>query len=169
MTPPFPWIHFLPTRFIISVATLGPLGRVKRAPGTLASFVGLIYYTLFFFEADPLVFTLLMFLSLYLAIAFCSEAEIRLRRHDPPEIVLDELIAVPLCFVGLEGVFVHYPVWMVMLLGFFVFRFYDIFKPFGISRLQKIKGGAGIVVDDLAAAVMTSLTLHLGFWIWTRL
>jgi phosphatidylglycerophosphatase A len=46
-------------------------------------------------------------------------------------------------------------------LGFLLFRLFDIFKPFPIRRLEKIKGGIGIVLDDLLAGVYANLVLRL--------
>lgn len=56
---------------------------------------------------------------------------------------------------------------MTLLAGFALFRFFDIAKPWGIARLQRLPGGWGVVVDDLAAALATCATLHLGVWLWT--
>ena len=52
-------------------------------------------------------------------------------------------------------------VWVYLLAGFFIFRVFDVVKPFGIHRLQKYPGGLGVVLDDLAAAVATNLVLRL--------
>ena len=48
-----------------------------------------------------------------------------------------------------------------MIAGFVLFRIFDIMKPFGIDKLQRYEGGAGVVLDDLAAAVAVNLTLRL--------
>jgi phosphatidylglycerophosphatase A len=54
----------------------------------------------------------------------------------------------------------------VVLAGFGLFRFFDILKPLGISRLQNWPGGWGIVADDFAAALAACGALHLGAWLW---
>jgi phosphatidylglycerophosphatase A len=51
--------------------------------------------------------------------------------------------------------------------GFALFRLFDIAKPFGISRLQRLPGGWGVVIDDLAAALVACAVLHGGVWLWT--
>jgi phosphatidylglycerophosphatase A len=51
--------------------------------------------------------------------------------------------------------------WKILLYGFFLFRFFDIIKPLGIRSLERLKGGVGIVVDDVAAALATCITLHM--------
>jgi phosphatidylglycerophosphatase A len=100
----------------------------------------------------------------YLAIAICDAAERRLQMCDPGMIILDEFIAVPLVFLGMgghDGLIAQNGGWPVLLAGFVLFRIFDIAKPFGISRLQSYPGGIGCVVDDLAAALASCITLHL--------
>jgi phosphatidylglycerophosphatase A len=102
----------------------------------------------------------------WLAVGICGEAERRLGRTDPGEVILDEVVAVPLCFLGWQGLVHPIPLWGVCLAGFAVFRFFDISKPFIINRLQALPGGWGIVADDLAAALATCAVLHLAEWGW---
>lgn len=157
------WLRLLPSRFIISIATLGPVGRVPKAPGTAGTAAGLIWFTLFFYHASFPGYLLLGGLSIWFAVIFCGEAEVRMGKVDPSEVVLDELVAVPFCFVGLQPYLWEdgSRPWAVLLTGFLLFRLFDIAKPFGIKRLQNLHGGAGVVMDDLAAAVATCFCLHL--------
>jgi len=104
--------------------------------------------------------------SSYLAVAICGEAEVRLGRSDPGEIILDEFVAMPLCFIGWSELTVGISNGVVLLAGFTLFRFFDIVKPLGISRLQCWPAGWGVVVDDLAAALATCGALHLGHSWW---
>jgi phosphatidylglycerophosphatase A len=158
------WTRALSTTLIVNLATIGPVGRIKKAPGTWGSLVGLGFYAVFFHYASPIGFILLAALSAYLAIAICDAAEKRLQMRDPGMIVLDEVVAVPLVFVGMgghSGLIAQYGGWPVLLAGFLLFRLFDVLKPFGISRLQNLPGGVGCVVDDLAAALAACTTLHL--------
>lgn len=158
------WMRFLPSDFVLSVATLGPLGMWGRAPGTLGSFVGLVWYTIMFHTADFMSYLFMLIFSVFFGIAFCGEAEIRLRKSDPGEIILDEFLAIPFCFIGLFNRMQIYPMWIVIVLGFVLFRFFDIFKPCGIKRLQNLHGGLGVMVDDVAAGLATCVCLHLLFF-----
>jgi phosphatidylglycerophosphatase A len=155
------WLRLLPSRYVINIATLGPIGRVRKAPGTVGTVAGLVWFTLFFFQAGPLGFMILGGLSIWVAVVFCGEAEVRLGKVDPSEVVLDEFVAVPFCFLGLQPYLWEGRTWAVVLAAFLLFRLFDILKPFGISRLQKLQGGAGVVADDLAAALATCICLHL--------
>lgn len=151
----------LPSPLIINLATLGPVGRVKRAPGTAGSAVGLIWFTFIFFHAGLLEYILLGGLSLAAAVVICEEAEIRLQKRDPGEVVIDEFVAIPFCFLGLQPYLHQGFAWLIILAGFLLFRIFDIAKPFGIKRLQKLDGGLGVVADDLVAALATAFCLHL--------
>ncbi|MDQ8192832.1 phosphatidylglycerophosphatase A [Coraliomargarita sp. SDUM461004] len=158
------WTRALSTSLVVNLATIGPIGRIKKAPGTWGSVVGLVFYAVFFHHASPLGFIFLAGLSAYLAIAICDAAEKRLQMRDPGMIVLDEVVAVPLVFVGMgghSGLIAQHGSWPVLLAGFALFRVFDILKPFGISKLQDLPGGLGCAVDDLAAGLAACVTLHM--------
>lgn len=168
------WPRLLPSSLVLAFATLGPLGRRRRAPGTWGSAAGLLYFTVFFW---PLGFwpwsafwTLIFSLpGLYLAVAMCGEAEFRLGRRDPGEVILDEFAAMPLCFLGWPVLVRLWPAWAVFIAGFLLFRLFDIAKPLGIRKLQDLPGGWGIVVDDVAAALAACAVLHGSAWAWKGL
>jgi len=156
---------------VLNFATLGPVGRIKRAPGTFGSLAGLLYFTVFF---APLSWWLVVVLSLpplYLAVALCGEAEFRLGQRDPGMVVLDEFVVMPLCFLGwhfLPLEWVRNGPWAVFLAGFALFRLFDISKPLGIGRLQALPGGWGVVADDVAAALAACASLHGLGWAWSH-
>ncbi len=160
----FRWTKLLSTPLVVNTATLGPLGTRLKAPGTWGSVAGILWYTVAFHNASPIGYLFLLALSIYFAIGICGEAEERLFKRDPGEVILDEFVAIPLCFVGLQGAIVQLGswAWLLMLAGFGLFRLFDILKPFGIRGLQSLPGGLGVVVDDLAAAVATCVVLHVG-------
>lgn len=161
------WPRFLPTPLVLAWATLGPVGRRLPAPGTWGSVAGLLYFTAVFAERVGTIGNLaLSAAGGYLAVAMCGEAEFRMGRKDPGEVILDEFVAMPLCFLGWPALLQPLPAWGVFLLGFGLFRLFDIAKPLGISRLQDLPGGWGIVLDDTAAALATCAVLHAGQWGW---
>jgi len=165
------WPRFLPSNLVLTLATLGPLGRRRRAPGTWGSAAGLLYFTVFFWALgfwpwSALWMAALSLPGLYFAVALCGEAEFRLGRRDPPEVILDELTAMPLCFLGWTSLLRLWPPWAVFIAGFLLFRLFDIAKPLGIRRLQDLPGGWGIVADDVAAALAACAVLHGAAWAW---
>lgn len=79
-----------------------------------------------------------------------------LGREDPREVVIDEVAGFLLAILLLPAS------WLLWSLGFILFRFFDILKPFPIGMLEKkIKGGAGIVLDDLMAGVYANLSVRV--------
>lgn len=171
----FQWSRFLPTPLVLNCATLGPLAYWSKAPGTLGSVAGLLFYTTFFHQlnfspADQFQFVFVIGIFCFLAMVICGEAEERLMKRDPGEVILDEFVAVPICFLFLGDVFeaLNTWSWVLLLAGFLLFRLFDIVKPLGIKKLQDLPGGVGVVVDDLAAAAATCVCLHVGAFVISR-
>lgn len=165
LSPPA-WPRVLSSRLVIDCATLGPLGRKLPAPGTWGSAAGLLYFLVCYQRAGIGATLAGSAVAAYLAVGLCGEAEVRMRRQDPGEVVLDEVIAIPLCFLGWRTLLGAAPPWALLLAGFALFRLFDILKPFGIKRLQALPGGWGVVADDVAAALAACATLHVGVWLW---
>ena len=163
------WPRRLPRSLVVGAATLGPLGQRLPAPGTWGSLAGLLYFAVFLGRASIGAVLVASVVAAYLAVGICGEAEVRLRRTDPGEVVLDEVIAIPLCFLGWKTLHALAPTWVLLLAGFALFRLFDILKPFGIRRLQALPGGWGVVADDVAAALAACATLHVAVWIWVQL
>lgn len=157
----FLWVRMMPTDIVVGASTLGPLGRKLPAPGTWGSIAGLLLYAAIFYPLHPIVALLLNIALAYAAMAFTDEAEERLMQRDPGMIVLDEVVAVPLVFLGLNGVIYSLGGWPVLLAGFGLFRLFDIWKPGPIGKLQNLPGGIGCVMDDLAAGLASCITLHI--------
>ena len=164
------WPRFLPSSIVLGLATLGPLGRRLPAPGTWGSLAGLMYFTVFFVDQLGLMAAILLSaLGIYVAVGICGEAEFRLGRKDPGEVILDEFVAMPLCFWGWPALLDVAPRWAIFLAGFALFRLFDITKPLGIARLQDLPAGWGVVIDDVAAALAACVTLHAIAWGWRLL
>jgi phosphatidylglycerophosphatase A len=159
------WTGALPTPTVLAWATLGPIGTRLKAPGTWGSVAGLLYFFVCFYGMNILGNLVMSAIGAYVAVGICGEAEIRLARHDPGEVILDEFVAMPLCFLGWQWIVGPAPSWAmvfaVLFAGLALFRLFDIWKPWVIDSLQSLPGGWGIVIDDTAAALATCVTLHL--------
>jgi phosphatidylglycerophosphatase A len=153
---------------MVGIATLGPLGRL-RAPGTWGSAAGLLWWALVVRLAHAkgwhheFIFDALVVL---LAIVCCGVAAFMIGKKDPSEVILDEFAAMPLVFLFNPYVYGGKSSLLLILLGFLLFRLFDIMKPFGIKALEKLPGGFGIVLDDVMAAVYANLLLHAVSWLW---
>ncbi|MSR72573.1 MAG: phosphatidylglycerophosphatase A [Opitutia bacterium] len=150
---------------IVSLATLGPLGKLK-APGTWGSAVGLAWWALVVQNlATPrgwiheICFNGLVILA---AIFICGAASELLKKKDPSEVILDEMVAVPLVFFLNPHLYLGTKLgFFMVLLGFGLFRFFDIVKPLGIRWIEKAPGGVGIIADDVVAALYANLCLQV--------
>lgn len=74
---------------------------------------------------------------------------------DPKQVVIDEMIGVWIAVLGFAITPFH------LITGFVLFRFFDIAKPFGIRQLEAIKGGWGVMLDDILAGVYANVSLQL--------
>lgn len=161
------WVRALPNGVVVGCATLGPIGMRLPAPGTWGSAVGALLFALVLAgRVGPLGMLVVSAIGFYLAVAFCAEAEVRMGRSDPGEVIFDEVAAMPLCFLGWPLFLDVAPFWGIVLTGFALFRLFDIWKPLGIKKLQRLPGGWGITIDDTVAALATCATMHLAHWVW---
>ncbi len=160
------WTKGMPTSLVLNLARLGPVGATLPAPGTWGSLAGLLFFWLCFYRQGEIVNVIAAACAAYFAVGICGEAEIRLGRRDPGEVILDEVVAMPFCFIGWDWLAGSFPPWAVILAGFALFRFFDIRKPMMINSLQQLPGGWGIVADDIAAALATCATLHVIHLAW---
>jgi phosphatidylglycerophosphatase A len=54
------------------------------------------------------------------------------------------------------------PAWGFLVAGFFLFRIFDIVKPYPLRRLEEIRGGLGVMLDDIGAGIYTNIVLQVG-------
>jgi len=90
-------------------------------------------------------------------------------KKDPSEVILDEFAAMPLVFLFNPYALSGKSSLLIVLLGFLLFRLFDITKPFGVRALERLPGGLGVVMDDVLAAVYANLTLQAVARLWAAL
>lgn len=136
-----------------TVATVGNLGYLSFAPGTLGSLIGLL---LIWGLSDASLHKQLAGCAAVVALALWSagKAARAIGYPDPPQIIIDEVAGMMVAVVALPYT------WHVMLIGFIAFRLLDILKPFPIKQIQRLPGTWGIVLDDLAAGLATQVGLR---------
>lgn len=130
-------------------------GLAPKAPGTFGTLVAIPIYLLL----QPLslinfliIVTLLSLFSFYIA----GKSAEMLGIHDHGGIVIDEICGY------LVAMALAPPGWQWIIVGFVLFRIFDIFKPWPINYLdKKVSGGVGIVLDDLMAGIYALLSLEL--------
>jgi phosphatidylglycerophosphatase A len=134
------------------------VGKLPFAPGTAGSILGVAYWWSLTF-LQPWAKWLIFVLAILFAVWCAGEAAELLRKPDPPQVVIDEIVAIPLALagVGME--------WWKIAIGFIWFRVFDIWKPPPVRQAQAFSGGVGIVLDDLLAAAYACLTTHAVIWL----
>lgn len=149
-------------KVVIFFATGCFVGKIPFAPGTLGTFAGLLFC--FILSKINLISGLLCTaIFIFFAIWIAHEAEEVLNSKDPGCIVIDEIAGIAVTLLGL-------PFNMVFVAaGFIIFRVLDIVKPFPIRYLEnKISGGTGIVIDDVAAGILSNLILRTLFLMYNN-
>lgn len=141
----------------IFLATGAYVGKIPFAPGTFGSLWGLpAAYLLSGMPAPAALLVTGLFVLFGIAVA--HRAVMLLGRQDPGCVVIDEVAGM---MVTLLAIPFHAG---TAAIGFIVFRIMDIAKPFPIRTLERrIPGGAGVVLDDVAAGVIANLLLRVGF------
>lgn len=130
-------------------------GYSPKAPGTMGTLVGVVFYL--FMQDLPLnvYFAYLLFM-LGFGILICALTSQALGQHDHAAIVWDEIVGYLITMLAApEG-------WLWIILGFGLFRLFDIWKPWPIRWLDKqVGGGTGIMLDDVFAAFYALISLQL--------
>lgn len=148
------------TRLAVFVATVGYCGYFPIAPGTIGSAAGLVFYLLVWWSQSLAVEVALIAVVFAAGVWAGTIAERYFGGIDPGPIVIDEVVGMlmTLAFipVGVTGA----------IAGFFLFRVFDVIKPFPAGRLEALHGGLGVMADDAMAAVYANLTLRLVLWLF---
>jgi len=146
----------------VLLATGFGIGRAPLAPATAASLaVAVLLFAIGALAPSalaPMPVALALLILLPIAIWSSGEAEKELG-HDAHPIVVDEVVGMLAAVVGIGRLAEPNPA-LLLFLGFALFRFFDIVKPFPIRSSQRLPGGWGIVVDDLLAGAATNLVLR---------
>lgn len=140
----------------MALATGLYVGYLPKVPGTWGSLLALpIHYLLRQLAFKTHLLTLACFFAA--AVLIAGSAEKILDRKDPGVVVIDEIMGM---LVALLLVPDDFRFWIM---GFILFRFFDIAKPFPIRFIdQRINGGIGIVLDDVLAGIFSLIVLEAG-------
>jgi phosphatidylglycerophosphatase A len=140
-----------------ALASMLFIGYFPWASGTIGSAVtaGALWW--FFCRTNAAVPALDWWLLALAVTAFSMIVSSRPREvfgsDDPKEVIIDECAGQVISFL-----FVPLSI-KTLVLGFFLFRFFDIVKPFPVHRMESLEGGLGITMDDVMAGVLTNITL----------
>ncbi|MGA3286453.1 MAG: phosphatidylglycerophosphatase A [Bacteroidota bacterium] len=128
-------------------------GYVPAASGTLGSAIAVAFYFIPGFES-PLILGFVLLLVFGLGIKASSIMEKRYG-HDPAEVTIDEVVGMWITLFLLPKTI------LVVLAAFFVFRFFDIIKPFPARKFDTMHGGFGIMMDDVVSGIYANITMQI--------
>lgn len=145
----------LKPKLIQFFATAGFVGLIPKAPGTFGTIVAIpVAYLLSKLGANGYLLATGFLIGFSIWISELHERN--LGTHDSKTIVIDEVVGFLVAFAWLPVT------WQSFAAAFVLFRIFDILKPYPISVLdRKVKGGLGVVVDDLAAGLIANVILQL--------
>jgi phosphatidylglycerophosphatase A len=137
-----------------NVATLGFIGYMPVAPGTWGTMAGLVFIALL--PMSPAALLAIIAAGMIIGTIASGTAEKLIGETDSGHIIIDE-------FVGFLISVMYIPhTYGYLASAFLLFRFFDILKPFPIRKLERtIKGGAGIMADDILAGIFTNLVIQI--------
>src|ERR1700687_4327939 len=163
-------------RVAIAIATAFGLGYLPKAPGTFGSLGGVVLTALFWFRLLPYksfdiyvhdvylvvsqraMIILLILLISGAGVVVASRTAGYLGTKDPQVVVIDEVSGQLIAYLGVGSAMVN---WKYLLLGFILFRAFDIWKPFPARQAESLPGGLGIMADDWIAGIYAALGLWL--------
>jgi phosphatidylglycerophosphatase A len=138
-------------RLALLIATVGGVGHAPFAPGTVASAVTAL--TLGLLPPSRPAIAVLLVAVIVVGTWAAQDAERSLGGKDPGAIVIDEVAGMTVAVVALPLT----PA--VLILAFILFRVFDVLKPYPANALQRLPGGAGVMLDDLVAGLYALLLL----------
>lgn len=140
------------------MAEVYPIGKVRIGPGTLASLIALFigYFILLKLGIALYIIFIIAFIILGY---FSCEAHIKIyNKKDPSEVVIDEFGGQFIVILATIDTNNTYYVILSLFLSFVLFRFFDITKIGLIKKSEKLKGGYGIMGDDILAGIFAFIT-----------
>lgn len=130
------------------------IGAIPYCPGTFGTVIG-IPLVIVLSHYSVLSYFVVCFILFCVGIYLCGRTNHDFGTTDHPAAVFDEIATFPVVMIGIPT---H---WFFLLVGFFLFRFFDIVKPWPIRWVDKnIHNGFGVMFDDLLAAIFSSIILH---------
>ena len=142
------------------IATTFGAGYSPFAPGTAGAIVGCAFiwifekYELLSTYDDAIIFAILTALVTLLGVFVTNKLSSDWGK-DPSKVVIDELIG-----VWIAMIFVPFT-WVNLLIAFVLFRFFDIAKPLGVRKMENLKGGVGVMMDDVLAGIYANIVLQV--------
>jgi len=154
-------------KFNLFFLTFFMIGRIKYAPGTLASLIACLLFLLLINIFNIISILLITLVILFYSFVAINNSFDEFKTDDPQEIVIDEVVGQMLSLLAIPIYETLYPLPTIYYCAaaFLLFRLFDIWKPYPISYVDdNIKGPLGIMLDDILASVYSIITLSIIFF-----
>ena len=143
------------------------IGKIKYAPGTIASLITCLLFLLLINILNIFALFLITLIIFFYSFVAINNSFDEFKTDDPQEIVIDEVIGQMLALLALPIYETLYPLptMYYCVAAFLLFRLFDVWKPYPISYVDNnIKGPLGIMLDDLLASVFSIIVLSVIFF-----
>ena len=144
---------------ILTISTVFFLGYCPRFTGVLGSTIGLLTYLVL--SKYFISYTILVILLLLIGVWSSSQAEKLLDEKDSQKIIIDEVVGYLVATYGI----LEQPTLIIAISGFILFRLFDRKKFWIFKCVERIKGGLGIMMDDVLAGLVSNLIIRLAIFL----
>lgn len=140
-------------KIVKTIAMFFGIGYLPFMPGTWGSLAGAAVY--FLVRHNIFLYLTVVITLFFLGFYAAGKAEILLGKKDDKRIVIDEVCGMLLLYLLIpEGI-------AYLMAGFILYRIFDILKPYPIKKIENIGGSAGIIIDDIIAALYSFVAITL--------
>jgi phosphatidylglycerophosphatase A len=130
-------------------------GTIPVAPGTFGTLIAIPFY-LFLTAYSPTTYIILTIAISVFSIWLCNKVSQEINVHDHQGMCIDEIVGYLVTMIGAPYG------WRWILLGFVLFRIFDIWKPWPIRQVDaQVTGGLGMILDDVLAGVYSLIIIHI--------
>lgn len=143
-----------PNQFLLFIGTVCYTGLIPLAPGTIASLIAIPFVWLM--RRHQLIYVVITILTIIIGVIVAKYLSDIWHKKDDSRITIDEFVGTLVTYLLLPKIN-----WLILLIGFILFRVFDILKPLFIRQSERIGSGIGIILDDVLAGVYANLLLRI--------
>jgi phosphatidylglycerophosphatase A len=140
------------------IATSLGLGYLPKAPGTFGALLGvfIVWLVSIAFDYTPTIYVLIALSVITYILGYWSSNELKSEwGDDPSKVVMDETCGMIITMIAIQAN------WLNLIVGFILFRFFDILKPFGIKRVDEQNTKHSVMLDDVLSGIYANVCLQL--------
>jgi len=138
------------------IASFFGIGYIGKGAGTIAALITMLLWFWFYNTVFQNPIVLLFVSGLIFMMGVYSSGKVESAwGHDSKRIVIDEVLGMCVSLL-----LVPHQLW-IGFIAFVIFRIFDIWKPFYIKKMEKLKGGLGVMADDMLAGIYTLICIHI--------